>query len=164
MDNILYCDATSGDYDIILLVNAESTKECKEICENRIKSIENIEKIDFLPINKPLPGSNISDLMDSVGISFEESSEHKTERNFSVSMSSYIFLQVSENKLADVNSVLSLFENVAYCDYTTGKYNLILLVYGSCFDEIDKLIEKNITNLDGILKVKEYPIINMFEM
>ena len=164
MDNILYCDATSGDYDIILLVNAESIKECKEICKNRIESIENIEKVDFLPINKPLPENSINDLMNSVGISFDESSERKTERNFSVSMSSYIFLQVNENKLTDVNSVLSLLENVAYCDYTTGKYNLILLVYGRCFNEIDKLIEENITNLDGILKLKEYPIINMFDM
>ncbi len=164
MENILYCDATSGDYDIILLANAESIEECREILKNRIESIEDIKKIDFLPINKPLPGNNISDIMNSAGISSDESSELKTERDFSVSMCSYIFLQVNENKLKDVNSVLSLNENVAYCDYTTGKYNLILLVYGRCFDEIDKLIENNITNLDGILKVKEYPIVNMFDM
>lgn len=164
MENILYCDATYGDYDIILLVNAESTEECKEILKNRVGYIEDIEKIDFLPINKPLPGNNINDIMNSAGISSNESSDHKTERDFSVSMCSYIFLKVNENKLKDVNSVLSLNENVAYCDYTTGKYNLILLVYGRCFDEIDKLIENNITNLDGILKVKEYPIVNMFDM
>ena len=164
MENILYCDATSGDYDIILLANAENIEKCREICKNKIESIEDIEKIDFLPVNTPLPNNNISDIINSAGISSDELSEHKTERDFSVSMCSYIFLQVNENKLKDVNSVLSLNENVAYCDHTTGKYNLILLVYGRCFDEIDKLIENNITNLDGILKVKENPIVNMFDM
>ena len=61
-------------------------------------------------------------------------------------------------------STLRLDENVIYCDYTTGKYNLVLFVTGNYYDQIDRFISEKVNNLDGVIKVKEYPIISMFEM
>ena len=54
--------------------------------ENSLLNIEDIEKIDFLSVNTPLPGNNISDIINSAGISSDESSENKTERDFVVSL------------------------------------------------------------------------------
>jgi DNA-binding Lrp family transcriptional regulator len=80
------------------------------------------------------------------------------------SVCSYVLLNVDREKLEIVYPILKLTDNVLYCDYAEGSSDLILMVYGTQFSEIDKIIENKISNLDGILKVKEYPIINVFEM
>ena len=46
----------------------------------------------------------------------------------------------------------------------TGKYNLVLFVTGAYYDEIDRFIQEIVNTLDGVLKVKEYPILNLYEM
>jgi DNA-binding Lrp family transcriptional regulator len=73
-------------------------------------------------------------------------------------------LDVDREKLERVYPVLRLTENILYCDFTSGNYNIIMMVFGTQFSEIDKIIESKIINLDGVLKVKEYPVINIFEM
>jgi DNA-binding Lrp family transcriptional regulator len=73
-------------------------------------------------------------------------------------------MEVEREKLDDIYPTLRLDENVVYCDYTTGKYNLVLMVTGSYFDEIDRFVSEKVINLDGVLKVKEYPIVSLFEM
>ena len=77
---------------------------------------------------------------------------------------SYVLLDVDREKLERVYPVLRLTENILYCDYTSGNYNIIMMVFGTQFSEIDKILENKIINLDGVLKVKEYPVINIFEM
>ena len=64
----------------------------------------------------------------------------------------------------EIYPALRLDEDVIFCDYTTGKYNLVLFVTGCYFDQIDRFIQEKIISRNGVLKVKEYPVINLFEM
>jgi hypothetical protein len=38
------------------------------------------------------------------------------------------------------------------------------MVHGSYFTEVDRFVENKIIGLNGVLKVKKYPVVNMFEM
>ncbi|MBI2419574.1 MAG: hypothetical protein HYV28_17060 [Ignavibacteriales bacterium] len=108
---------------------------------------------------------NIREIINAAGIMmFEDMPGMNKMRDNKKSVCSYIILDVDREKLDDIYPVLRLTENVLYCDYIAGQNKLLLMVYGTQFSEIDKLIEKNINGLDGVLKVKEYPIINIFEM
>jgi len=53
---------------------------------------------------------------------------------------------------------------VIFCDYTSGKYNLVLFVHGNHFTQIDQFVEEKIVVLDGVLKVKEFPVVNLIGM
>ena len=165
MENVLYCDATRGDFDIFLLVQANTMEECKKMFNENVKMIEGIEHVEFLPIAIPVLNDNIKEIINSLGILLSDELESvKTKNDYSQSVCSYVLVDVDKEKLEDIYPVLKLCEEIVYCDYTTGKYNLILMVHASQFDQIDKFIENKIVNLDGVLKVKEYPIINIYEM
>jgi len=165
MENILYCDATRGDIDIFVLLQAGSEEKCRQIYEQEIQPLEGIRETVFLPVSVPLLNDNIKDIVHSAGISlFEDNPAMSKVRDSKKAVYSYVLLDVDREKLERVYPVLRLTENILYCDYTSGKYNIIMMIFGTQFSEIDKIIESKIISLDGVLKVKEYPVINIFEM
>lgn len=165
MENILYCDATRGDIDMFVLLQSNSIDACKEIYEKEILTLEGIKEADFLPVSIPLLNDNIKDIVQSAGISlFEDNPAMNKIRDSKKAVYSYVLLDVDREKLERVYPILRLTENILYCDYTSGKYNIILMVFGTQFNEIDNIIENRINILDGVLKVKEYPVIGIFEM
>jgi len=165
MDNILYCDATKGDYDIFLLMQSGSIEGCKSFCKNITNNVEGIDKVDFLEVSMPVLDSSIKNVINTIEhYKSDQNIVTKSPRDLSKKLCSYVLLEIDREKLDKIYPVLRLNENVVYCDYTSGKYNLVLLVSGDYFSGIDKFIESKIVNLDGVLKVKEYPVINLFEM
>lgn len=165
MDNVLYCDATRGDVDIVLLIQAENQAECAKFLEEKIRSIDGITDAQYLPVGVPVLNDSIKEIIESAGVTLSDDIQGTEKgRTSEQSVCSYVMLDVEREKMEDLYPVLRLYENVLYCDYTTGKYNLVLMVHGTHFAEIDKFIENKIINLNGVLKVKEYPVINIFEM
>ncbi|MGE5496690.1 MAG: response regulator [Syntrophothermus sp.] len=165
MDNVLYCDAVRGDLDIFLLIQADSEDECLEFYDTRIKGMDGIAESVCMPVEVPVLNDAIRDILQSAGISMlEENPEKAVMRDSSKAVFSYVLLEIDREKLDRIYTVINLTDNVLYCDYTSGRYNLVLLIYGPQFSEIDRVIENKIINLDGVLKVKRYPVISLFEI
>ncbi len=165
MKELFYCDATKGEYDIILLIQSNCIEECREVYENAIKKIDGIENFELLEVEKPILNNSSKNVISTVEDHLSDKNIiSESNRDLKNKVSSYVLIEIEREKLETIYPTLRLNENVVYCDYATGKYNIILLVQGTSFNDIDKLIENKISNLDGVLKVKEYPIINIFEM
>jgi len=164
MDHTLYCDMTTGDYDIIMLIQAEDLQKCREICENTIHKIPGVNQIDYLEISHPIFDDNLSNVMITVEEAlFKDNSKVLKKRSLQKNLSSYVLLQVEKEKLDTIFPCLYLDDNVVYCDYTYGKYNMILLLQGSNFGEIENVITEKLMTLDGVLQIKKFPIISGFE-
>ena len=165
MDNVLYCDAAKGDYDIFLLAQADRMEDLREMCDQKIKTMKGIKSVDILEVSRPVLNDTTAAIITAAEDAFsEESAEAVKNRILDQRVSSYLLLDVEREKMEEIYPTLRLDENVVYCDYTTGKYNLVLFVTGCYFDEIDRFIQEKIVNMDGVLKVKEYPVINLYEM
>ncbi|MFA7229339.1 MAG: response regulator [Melioribacteraceae bacterium] len=165
MENVIYCDATRGDIDIFLLLQAESLERCREICDREIRVIEGVTASEFLPIEIPVLNENIKEIINSVGVSLSsEIPSLGTIRDSKHSVCTYVLAEVERERIEDIYPVLKLTENIVYCDFTGGRFNLVMLVCGSQFSQIDKFIEKKLMNLSGIIKIKKYPVINIYEM
>jgi DNA-binding Lrp family transcriptional regulator len=164
MKNVLYCDATKGDYDVFILAQAGKTDELKHMCE-KIKSFPFVKSFDFMQLEKPLLDESTTSIIDSAEdvLSFETSTAGKT-RDMGSHVYSYVLIEAEREKMDEIYPTLRLNENVVYCDYTTGKYNLVLFVTGNYFGEIDRFIQQTIVKMNGVLKVKEYPVVNIFDM
>ena len=66
--------------------------------------------------------------------------------------------------MENIYPTLYLNDQVVSCDCAKGKYDIVLLMQGTSFAEIDRNIRKKIKPLDGVLRIKESPIIKLFEM
>ncbi|MGC9366679.1 MAG: response regulator [bacterium] len=162
--NVLYCDATNGDYDIILLVQDKSADQCVKFFNNEIQTIPELEHAEICPVhNLILEESTISilNLADKAFTEDEYLSPKKFDKN---KVSSYLFLKVEPEKIEDIYPSLKLNKHVIYCDYTSGYYNFVIYLEGTHYHKIDKIIEQEILTNPGILKAVEFPIINMMEM
>jgi YesN/AraC family two-component response regulator len=164
MENILYCDAAKGDYDIFILAQSDCMDTLEEMSE-KIKKVPGVKSVDFMEVDSPiLEGSTVSIIDAAEDALSDESSAAGKARDLSNRVCSYILMEVERERLDEIYPALRLNENVVYCDYTLGKYNMVLFVTGHYFDEIDKFIQQTVIDMKGILKVKEYPVVNLFEM
>jgi CheY-like chemotaxis protein len=165
MENVLYCDATKGDYDIFLLLQGKNHQELVNIFEQKIKKNEGVKEADFLEVGNLILDDSTNQIIHVAEDALSTSSDgFEKGRELNNLVCSYVLLEVEKEKLDLVYPLLRLNENVVYCDYTSGEFNIVLMIHGSYFAEIDKIIGEKIINLDGVLRVKEYPIVNLFEM
>jgi DNA-binding Lrp family transcriptional regulator len=71
--------------------------------------------------------------------------------------------EIEKEKLEAIYPVLYFNDQVVHCDYTNGKYDIVLLMKGTSFNEIGNTIRTKFKPLDGVLRIKEWPIITLFE-
>lgn len=164
MENVLYCDATKGDYDIFILAQADNIINLEEMSE-KIKSVPGVQSVEFMEVDSPVLEESIASIITTAEDALaEDSTSTMKSREMGNRVCSYILMEVEREKLDELYPTLRLNENVIYCDYTTGKYNLVLFVTAPYFEEIDRFIQETIIKMDGVLKVKEYPVVSLFEM
>lgn len=165
MENVLYCDATKGDYDILLLIQAKDMETCRKISAEKIQTMEGVEHVEFLSVDKPVLDETTDKIIASAENALsDDTANFGKSREMGNRVCSYILLEVDREKMDTVYPTLRLSDNVVFCDYCSGKYNLVLFVHGSYFTEIDNFIEEKLINMNGILKIKEFPVINLMEM
>jgi CheY-like chemotaxis protein len=164
MQNVLYCDAVKGEYDMVLLVQGNSYEECQGF-KDKIEKRKGVLRVEDMSVEVPVFDENIMNIIDTAEDAlFTEEEKIEKQRDLSNRVCSYITLEIEKEKLENIYTSLRLNENVVSCDYTSGRFNLVLMVYGTYFGEIDKFIQNRVAPLNGVLKVKEFPIINIFEM
>jgi len=167
MDNVLYCDAVKGDFDMVLLLQAANFSELHDMVANKIKKIEGVKDIYFLPVESPLLSEGVNNIIGTVDKALgrnKDNPETTNNPNFWKSASSYVFLEIEKEKMENIYPTLYLNEQVVSCDCAKGKYDIVLLMQGTSFVEIDRNIQNKIKPLDGVLRIKEFPIIKLFEM
>ncbi|HOW43548.1 MAG TPA: response regulator [Candidatus Aminicenantes bacterium] len=167
MDNVLYCDALKGDYDLALLLQAGSLAEIRSLVNEKIRKIAGVKEAVFLPVDLPqLPESvmNIISTFDKALGRDKEGPAAVNNANFWKSASSYVFLEIEKDKLETLYPTLYINEQVVSCDCVEGQHDIVLLMQGTSFAEIDRNIAAKIKPLDGVLRIKEMPIIKLFEM
>ncbi len=165
-ENVLYCDAVRGDYDLVLLLQGESQKQLEEILEKRIRPMPGVLEALPMPVETPMIEESMNNLMaevDSVLGRDREEAQPGNKRTFRAGASSYVMLEIEREKFDAIFPALYFNDQVVYCDCVKGKCDLVLLMKGTSFADIDNCIRDTISPLEGILRVKECPIINFYE-
>jgi CheY-like chemotaxis protein len=165
-ENILYCDAIRGDYDLVLLLQAESMDAIDDVVEKEIKTIEGVADASLLIVETPMFGENVHSIIGSVDKALgrdKGESEVDTNQSARIRASSYVTLEIEKEKLEAIYPALYFNDQVVNCDYTKGKYDIMLLMKGTSFSEIGNTIKNKFKSLDGVLRIKEWPIITLFE-
>jgi hypothetical protein len=73
-------------------------------------------------------------------------------------------LEIEPEYFEDIYKRVYFMEDVVYCDATRGSYGMVLLIQSPTFDLIKKRVTELSRNIDGILKLKQYQIMNLLEM
>ena len=165
-ENVVYCDAIRGDYDLVLLLQADTIEGIKAIVDNEIKTIPGVADVSLLSVEAPIFGENVHSIISSVdkALGRDKAGEDvNTSQPARIRSSSYVLMEIEKEKLEAIYPALYFNDQVVYCDYTLGKYDIVLLMKGTSFSEIENTIRTKFKTLDGVLRIKEWPILTLFE-
>jgi len=163
-ENVLYCDAVRGDYDLVLLLQAPTFEGINELVEKEIKAIRGVAEVSLLPVGTPMFADNVVNIIGSVDRALaKDEGESEPSQTARQRISSYVMLEVEKEKMEAIYPSLYFNNQVVNCDYTEGRFNIVLLVRGTSFAEIEQTVRNSFKTLDGVLRIKEYPIITLFE-
>ncbi len=76
----------------------------------------------------------------------------------------FLFIETDKNLKDAIADSLSSMDSVASLEKTKGSYDLVVIVKGENFDQIDRTVEENVKTLDGILRFKQDRIIALDKM
>lgn len=166
-ENTVYCDAVRGDCDLMVLVQAETSEKVAALIEDDIKTIQGVAEVAPLTVEAPVFAENVAHILGSVDKALgRENTEDEiyTSQTARIRASSYVMLEIEKEKLQNIYPALYFNDKVVYSDCTKGKYDIVMLVKGTSFADIDNTIKTRIKPLDGVLRIKEWPILTLFDM
>jgi DNA-binding response OmpR family regulator len=165
-ENVVYCDAIRGDHDMVLLLQADTAEAIEAIVDKEIKTIPGIAEVSLLSVEVPTFGENVHSIIGTVDKALgrdKADEDANTDQTARTRTSSYVMIEIEKEKLEAIYPALYFNDQVVYCDYTHGKYDIVLLMKGASFSEIENTIRTKFKTLDGVLRIKEWPILTLFE-
>ncbi len=134
------CTATRGDIDIFVKIQKTENESCVSLFEKNIKTLEGISE------------ASIYNLI----------SEEKVKEEIPSLLRSFVLTEIESGKLNDAAKSIKEEEFTESIDIIDGKFNFLAVIRGDQFIQIDKFIINRIMHLDGIIKIKEYPVIDIY--
>jgi len=164
--SVLYCDAVRGDYDLALLLQAPTYDEIDDIVEKELKTMRGVAGVTVMPVQAPVFADNVVNIIGSVDRALgrdKAESEAESSQIARQRVGSYVMMEVEKEKLEAVYPAVYFNDQVVTCDCTDGPFNIVLLMKGTSFADIEHTVRSNFKPLDGVLKIKEFPVITIFE-
>lgn len=134
--------ATKGEAEIFFEAEKIRNEFSFSDLETKVNSIDGVKQVTCLNVRKQ----------------FSISEEKEKGKIFSI-----LLMLVEAAKLDDITKELLQSKSVAFCNELQGKYNLMAELSSDSFTETDKYISNYVVSMPGVLKVKELPLINLYE-
>jgi hypothetical protein len=129
-------------------------------------SIDGVTEVSLLSVDIPMFGENVINIMGSVDKALGRDKGENTvapNQTTRTRVSSYVMLEAEKEKMEAIYPALYFSEQVVNCDCTDGRFNIVLLMKGTSFSEIENMTRSRFKTIEGVLRIKEYPIITLFE-
>lgn len=156
-EQVLFCDAVDGDYDLVLLVQGRTDHDLERFITKEVKGLTGLHAVETCRLETP-PAVITKSASASSG------EDNPTGRYDGSKAQSYLFVEAIEEHLLEVELELKSLDSVVACDIARGKYPFVVLLRAAGFDLIRKIIAEKIRPLPGVIRVKQSRIIRLFEM
>jgi nitrate reductase NapAB chaperone NapD len=160
MEGIQSCDAVRGDFDIILLVQASSTPEIREIF-SRIKNLEGIEVVSMSEVERPKLDRDVDQFIETYQIAVKR--EVQAEARRQPGTMSYIIVDIDSDAIQQIFTTVFFIDEVVFCDVIEDGSKLVGMITGhGAMGKTPRIIEK-LSQIDGVLRVREAKVIKLIE-
>lgn len=118
----------------------------------------------ILKMNVPVP--EITPALKKIGPLSDISTCGVTQENVKRELSAdkshlYLFIETDQKKKIQVREKLEILPETASVGTVTGPADLVVLLEAESLHEIDAVIEGKISDIEGVLRIKKYRVINL---
>jgi two-component system response regulator (stage 0 sporulation protein F) len=161
-DGVCYCDAVLGEWDIVLLVQAQNRKSLQQLVNSHLQSLKGVETYEVHYCEKPVISRDLEEfIQDFEKVQAMDKADGGVMDGRDIrKATSYAVLDVDPGKLSSLYMKLYFTDNVVHCDVTDGGKQIILLLQGTSTQEIQNKIRNEIRLIPGVLRIKQLNTLN----
>jgi len=161
-DGVCYCDAVLGEWDIVLLVQAQDRKSLLNTVQKQVESLREVETFEVHYCEKPSITKELEEFIQlyEKARAMENAEGGTMDGRNMRKATSYAVLDADPGSLSSLYMKLYFTEHVIHCDVADGGKQFILLLQGVSTQEIQNTIRNEIRMMPGVLRIKQLNCLN----
>ncbi|MCK4414361.1 MAG: response regulator [Candidatus Eisenbacteria sp.] len=160
MEGVESCNAVRGDVDIILLAQASSQEEIQGLFE-KVRAIEGLEIASLSPVERPKIDRDVNEFVDIYQKAVKSASHDSARKQRGTT--SYVIVDIDPDAIQQIFTTVFFIDEVVFCDVIDNGTKLVGMITGqSAVGRTPRIVEK-ISQIDGVLRVREAKVIKMLD-
>jgi len=160
MEGVQRCDAVRGDFDIIVLAQADSVEDI-EALKKRISGMDGVEIVSMSDVERPRLDRDVDDFINIYQEAVKK--QARTTPAKQPGTTSYIVVDIDKDAIQQIFTTVFFIDEVIFCDVIEDGTKLVGMITGqSAVGRTPRVIEK-LSEIDGVLRVREATVIKLAE-
>ena len=160
MDGVQRCEAVRGDFDIIVLLHANSEDEIDKIIE-KINNMTGVEILSMSRVERPKLDRDIHEFINTYSGFVKEAATQTSAKQ--PGTTSYIIVDIDKEAIQQVFTTVFFIDEVVFCDVIEEGSKLVGMIRGeSSVGTKPRIIEK-LNQIEGVLRVREAKVIKIVD-
>lgn len=160
MPSIQSCDAVRGDFDVILLVQAESPEGIEKVF-NEVREMDGIKVLSMSTVERPKLDRDVDQFIET----YQKAVKHdaRTEARRQPGTMSYIIADIDPDSIQQIFTTVFFIDEVVVCDVIEDGTKLVGMITGhGAVGKTPRIIEK-LSQIEGVLRVREAKVIKLID-
>jgi len=160
MEGVQCCEAVRGDFDIIILAQASSQDEIKPLFD-KIAAVDGVEIVSMSEVERPRLDRDVDEFIKIYSDAVKQSA--RTSPSKHPGAASYIIVDIDKKAIQQIFTTVFFIDDVIFCDVIEGGTKLVGMIIGrGAVGRTPRIIEK-LSEIDGVLRVREAKVIKLSE-
>jgi len=160
MEGVQRCEAVRGDFDIIVLAQAASQDEIKKL-KDRIGAMDGIQLASVSDVERPKLDRDVNEFVNVYSQAVKAHGFASSSKQ--PGTTSYIIVDIDKNAIQQIFTTVFFIDEVVFCDVIENGTKLVGMVTGQgAVGKMPRIIEK-LSQIDGVLRVREATVIKLVE-
>ncbi len=160
MPGIQSCDAVRGDFDVVLLAQAESAAGIEEVFDS-VKAIDGINVLSMSQVERPKLDRDVDQFIDTYQKAVKQEAQAGARRQ--PGSVSYIIVDIDPDSIQQIFTTVFFIDEVVVCDVIENGTKLVGMITGhGAVGKTPRIIEK-LSQIDGVLRVREAKVIKLLD-
>lgn len=161
LDGVASCDAVRGDVDIICRLEA-ANEEAMDTLEQKVRAVAGLEVVSLSRVARPALDRDVHQFITTYKDAIKEPAGQEPPDPSAIR--SYVIVDIDKDYFQQVFTTLTFLDEVLICDMVDDGTKLIGIISEvGAFGKTPRIIEK-LSQIDGVLRVKEAGIIKLEDM
>jgi CheY-like chemotaxis protein len=160
MEGVQTCEAVRGDFDIIILAQASTQQEIDDLFR-RIGDMDGIEVSSMSRVERPRLDRDVNEFIDVYQKAVKQEASAAALRQ--PGTTSYIIVDIDPEAIQQIFTTVFFIDGVVFCDVIENGTKLVGMLTGQgAVGRTPRIIEK-LSQIDGVLRVREARVIKLME-
>ncbi len=161
LDGVASCDAVRGDVDIICRLEA-ANEEAMDTLEQKVRAVAGLKVVSLSRVARPALDRDVHQFITTYKDAIKEPAGQEPPDPSAIR--SYVIVDIDKDYFQQVFTTLTFLDEVLICDMVDDGTKLIGIISEvGAFGKTPRIIEK-LSQIDGVLRVKEAGIIKLEDM